>query len=216
MATWDGRPLIRRIELLAGRGLCSFGVEAGNPVRCDLCRGCFFVRCERRVLSCDRHAPVWRSIVFLIVFLGRLATWRDHFGFIGSNMGLCAGRKRGRTENNGKPLHDAPKSRARAQRRANANCFDVDVRSSGTATGKHIVPRLTNPTCTSRNPIGAEPSQTRAIAASFTRFQVSVVVEPHPAVEANDSSTHFGALEPTSLRQLLLWNRQILEPATPL
>ena len=29
-----------------------------------------------------------RSIVFLIVFLGRLATWRDHFGFIGGNMGL--------------------------------------------------------------------------------------------------------------------------------
>jgi hypothetical protein len=136
-----------RIELLAGRGLRSFRVEAGNPMRCDLCSGCVPVRCERGVLSCDRHAPFGRerygSIVFSMVFLGHLSTRRDHFGFIGGNMGLCAGRKRSRTENNGKPLHYAPKSRARVQRRANANCFDVDVRSSGTAAGKHIVPRLT-------------------------------------------------------------------------
>ena len=62
-------------------------------------------------------------------------------------------------------------------------CFDVDVRSSGTAAGKHIVPRLPNPTRKGRNPIGAEPSQTRAIAASFTRFHVSVVIEPHLAVD---------------------------------
>jgi hypothetical protein len=73
-------------------------------------------------------------------------------------MGLCAGRKRGRTENNGKQLHDAPKSRAQAKRRANANeaSFDIDVRSSGTAAGKHFVPRLPNPTRKGRNPIGAE------------------------------------------------------------
>jgi len=80
-------------------------------------------------------------------------------------------------------LHDAPKTRARDQRHANANSFDVDVRSSGTATGKHIVPRPPNPTRTSRNPIGAERSQARAIAASFTRFHVSVVIEPHLAVD---------------------------------
>jgi hypothetical protein len=91
-----GRQFVR-IELLTGRGLCSFRVEAGDPIRCDLCPGGSFVRCERSVPSCDRHAPFWRSIVFL----GRLATWRDHFGFIGGNMGLCAGRKRGRTETNG-------------------------------------------------------------------------------------------------------------------
>ena len=119
-----------------------------------------------------------------MVLLGRLATWRDHFGFIGGNMGLCAGRKRGRTENNGKPLRDAPKSGARAKRRANANeaSFDIDVRSSGTAAGKHFVPRLPNPTRKGRDPIGAERSQARAIAASFTRFHVSVVIEPQPAV----------------------------------
>jgi hypothetical protein len=98
-------------------------------------------------------------------------------------MGLCAGRQRGSSQNNGKTLHDAPYARARAQSRAYANCFDVNVRSSGTAAGKHIVPRLPNPTCTSRNPIGAEPSQTSAIAASFTRFHVSVVIEPHLAVD---------------------------------
>ena len=34
-----------------------------------------------------------------------------------------------------------------------------------------------------RNPIGAEPSQTRAIAASITRFHVSVVIEPHLAFD---------------------------------
>ena len=129
-----------RIEFLAGRGLGSFRVEAGNPIRCDLCRGCFFVRCERSVLSCDRHAPLWRERYGSMVLLGRLAAWRDHFGFIGGNMGLCAGRQRGSSQNNGKPLHDAPYARARAQSRAYANCFDVDVRSSGTATGKHIVP----------------------------------------------------------------------------
>ena len=145
-----------RIELLAGRRLCSFRVEACNPMRCDRCRGGFLVRCERSVLSCDRQAPVWRERYGSIVFLGRLVTWPEYFGFVGSDMGLCAGRKRSRTENNGKPSHDAPKSRARAKRRANANCFDVDVRSSGTAAGKHIVPRLPNPTRKGRNPIGAE------------------------------------------------------------
>ena len=177
-----GRQFVR-IEFLAGRGLGSFRVEAGNPIRCDLCRGCFFVRCERRVLSCDRHAPLWRERYGSMVLLGRLAAWRDHFGFIGGNMGLCAGRQRGSSQNNGKTLHDAPYARARAQSRAYANCFDVNVRSSGKATGKHIVPRLPNPTCTSRNPIGAEPSQTSAIAASFTRFHVSVVIEPHLAAD---------------------------------
>ena len=128
------------IELLTGRSLCSFRVKASNSVRCDLCRGCFFVRCERSVLSCDRHAPVWRERYASTVFLGRLTTWRHHIGFSGGNMGLCAGRKRGSSQNNGKPLHDAPYARARAQSRAYANCFDVNVRSSGTATGKHIVP----------------------------------------------------------------------------
>ena len=34
-----------------------------------------------------------------------------------------------------------------------------------------------------RNPIEAEPSQTSAIAASFTRFHVSVVIEPHLAAD---------------------------------
>ena len=48
-----------------GRGLCSFRVEAGDPIRCDLCPGGSFVRCERTVLSCDRHAPFWCSIVIL-------------------------------------------------------------------------------------------------------------------------------------------------------
>ncbi len=33
-------------------------------------------------------------------------------------MGLCAGRKRGRTQNNGKPLHDAPKCQSPSSKRA--------------------------------------------------------------------------------------------------
>ena len=170
-----------RIELLAGRGLCSFGVEAGNPMRCDLCRGCFFVRCERRVPSCDRHAPVWRERYGSIVLLGCLATWREHFGFVGGNIGLCAGRKRSRAENNGEPLHDAPKSGARAKRRANANCFDVDVRSTGTAAGKHIVPAYRIRHARVAIQSGRNEGQTRAIAASITRFHVSVVIEPQPS-----------------------------------
>jgi hypothetical protein len=190
-----------RIELLTGRGLCSFRVEAGDPIRCDLCPGGSFVRCERRVPSCDRHAPFWRSIVFLIVFLGRLAARRDHFGFIGGNMGLCAGRKRGRTENNGKPLRDTPNSRARAQSRANANeaSFDVDVRSSGTATGKHIVPRLPNPTCKGRNPTGAEQVK-RKLLRHHSRDFMSVLSLSHirPWKASTPTDIHFGVV----IRQL--------------
>ena len=95
-------------------------------------------------------------------------------------MGLCAGRKRGRTENNGKQLHDAPKSRARAQRRANANeaSFDIDVRSSGTAAGKHFVPRLPNPTRKGRNPIGAEQVK-RKLLRHHSRDFMSVLSLSH-------------------------------------
>jgi hypothetical protein len=38
---------------------------------------------------------------------------------------------------------------------------------------------------------GRNEGQTRAIAASITRFHVSVVIEPHPAVESANSSTLF-------------------------
>lgn len=47
-----------------------------------------------------------------------------------------------------------------------------------------------------RDPIGAERSRASAIAASITRFHVSVVIEPQPAVEAKGSSTRSRALEP--------------------
>ena len=130
--------------------------------------------------------------------LGRLATWRDHFGFIGGNMGLCAGRKRGRTENNGKPLHDAPKSRARAKRRANANeaSFDIDVRSSGTAAGKHFVPRLPNPTRKGRNPIGAEQVK-RELLRHHSRDFMSVLSLSH--IWSVDDSFRRRACEPRSM-----------------
>ena len=102
------------------------------------------------------------------------------------NVGLHAARKRSCTEDDGELLRDAPRTGARTQSRANADeaSFDVDVRSSGTAAGKHFVPRLPNPTRKGRNPIGAEGSQPSAIAASFTRIHVSVVIEPQPTVEA--------------------------------
>jgi hypothetical protein len=74
---------------------------------------------------------------------------------------------------------------------ANANeaCLDVDERSSGTADGKHIVPHLSNSTRKSRNPMGADTSQTRAITASITRFHASVVIEPH-LVPETDMAMH--------------------------
>jgi hypothetical protein len=172
-----------RIELLAGRSLCSFRVEAGHPTRCDLSLHFFFVRHERSMLSYCRQASLGpegcRSIVLV-----SLATWREYLGFISSNMGLCAGRKGSRPHNNCKRLYDAPNTRCRAQSPGNANkTFDVDgrERSSGTADRKHIKPHLPNSTRKGRNPIGAEPSRTRAIAASIMRFHVSVVVAPHPA-----------------------------------
>ena len=99
-------------------------------------------------------------------------------------MGLCAGRQQGRTENNGKQLHDAPKSRAQAKRRANANeaSFDIDVRSSGTAAGKHFVPRLPNPTRKGRNPIGAEQVK-RELLRPHSRDFMSVLSLSHIGAE---------------------------------
>ena len=47
-----------RIELFAARGLSSFGVEARNPMRCNLCLGCIFVRSERGMLLSDRQTPI--------------------------------------------------------------------------------------------------------------------------------------------------------------
>ena len=106
-------------------------------------------------------------------------------------MGLHAARKRSRTENDGKPLRDASRTGVRTQSRAHANeaSLDIALRTSGTAAGKHFVPRLPNPTSKGRDPIGAERSQARIIAALVTRFHVSVVIEPQPAVEGMYSST---------------------------
>jgi hypothetical protein len=53
---------------------------------------------------------------------------------------------------------------------------------------ENIVPRLPIPVRKGRNPIGAEPSQTRAIAASIIRFHVSVVIEPHLAFDEQESA----------------------------
>lgn len=86
-----------RVELLPGCSLGSFRVKASNSVRRDLRRGRFLVPCERSVLSGDRHASLWRERYSAIVFPGRLATWRDYFGFIGGEMSLCAGREQSRT-----------------------------------------------------------------------------------------------------------------------
>src|SRR5258706_278474 len=44
-----------RIEPFAARGLCSFCVEAGKSMRCNLCLGCIFIR---GMLLRDRHTPI--------------------------------------------------------------------------------------------------------------------------------------------------------------
>src|SRR6266513_4722146 len=46
-----------RIESFATRGLCSFCVEASQPMRRNLCLGCSFARCKRGMLLRDRYTP---------------------------------------------------------------------------------------------------------------------------------------------------------------
>ena len=49
---------IARIELFAVRGLLVLCVEAGNPLRGELCRGRMVVPRERRMLSHGCDTPV--------------------------------------------------------------------------------------------------------------------------------------------------------------
>ena len=90
---------------------------------------------------------------------------------------------------NGKPLHDAPKSRAELKGAPVQIAFISTHEFLAQLLENMSSPALPNPTRKGRNPIGRERGQTRAIAASITPFHVSVVIEPHPAVEGTNSST---------------------------
>ena len=62
-----------RIELFAVRGLRSCCVEAGNPMRRNLCRGCSLVRRDRGMLFSDARMPIRRERCLSIVLQRRLS-----------------------------------------------------------------------------------------------------------------------------------------------
>jgi hypothetical protein len=131
-----------RIKPFAARGLCSFGVEAGKSMRRNLRLGRIFVRRERGMLPCVRYTPLRHEGCLSIVFQRRLAAGTQ-FGFLGDDRGLSAGCKTSRSPDDGKPPNGVPNCNGQRRVRTNTACLDVNVRSSGTADGRHIAPQPT-------------------------------------------------------------------------
>ena len=81
------------IEPLAARGQRSCFVEAGNPMRRNLCLGRSFIRRERGMFFVDAKMPIRCDRCLLGVYARRLSIGGCHFAFLGENGGLSAGRK---------------------------------------------------------------------------------------------------------------------------
>ena len=129
-----------RIEFFAARGLCSLGVEACNSLRGRRGPSCIVVSRERGMLSKRRHTPVRRKGCRSVAFQRRLPAAADKSGIFADDRGLGTGRKRRRPESDGNQLNDVAGTRRRVPGRFRIMiCFNREVRSPGTADGRHLV-----------------------------------------------------------------------------